>query len=353
MLETISTNKKYLAAALLMVFATVSPVLLSPDVAAAGQITSRKLTLGSPVGNAATTWAFEFTPTEATALNGISFEVCSTASGACTAPGSWTNAGSAFTSLTYNASNQTGWTLDNATGMLRIKNNSSAVSAAGPVVATFSSVTNPNVTNTTFFVRALTYSGDDFTTQVDNGVVAASTSQAINLTAAVDETLTFCTGTSGVTNSSCSGVTGSSVALGTLSPSSTNSGTSQIGVGTNGVGGYAISVNGNTLTSSAGTITALAAQAAAATGSEQFGLNLRDNATPDVGVDPDGSGTSSPSANYNTADQYRFVSGDAVASKVGTEEFRRFHASYIANVTTATEAGAYSTALTYICTSTF
>lgn len=343
----------YLLAALLLVFASTASLFNPGSAQAAGQLTSRKVTLGSSAGNTATTWAFTFTQTEATALNGITFQVCTTASGGCSAPGSWTNAGSAFTSLTYNGSNQTGWALDNAAGYLRIKNNTSVAAVSSPVVASFSSVTNPATTNAAFYVRVLTFSGDDYTSQVDNGVVAASTSQQLSLTATVDETLTFCTGTSGITNSSCAGATGSAVAFGTLSASSTNTGISQFGVGTNALTGYAVTVNGTTLTSGGATIGALASQTASASGSEQFGLNLRDNATPNFGTDPDGSGTATPTATFNTVDQYRFVTGDTVASKAGSDQFRRFHAAYIANIDTATEAGAYSSILTYICTATF
>jgi hypothetical protein len=97
----------------------------------------------------------------------------------------------------------------------------------------------------------------------------------------------------------------------------------------------------------------LASQTASSQGSEQFGINLRDNATPDIGAEPDGAGDATPTANYNTADQFRFVSGDSIASDAESDSFRRFHVSYIANVTTATEPGTYTTTLTYVCTATF
>ena len=347
----------YFAAAALLLLTLVFTLLSPTPASAAGQLTSRKLELSTSAGNTAATWTFTFSTTETTALNGITFQVCTTASGACTIPTSWTNAGSAFSSLTYNSSSQSGWTLDNAAGFLRIKNNSSSTSVANPVVATFTTVTNPNTTNETFFARILTYSGDDFTTQVDNGVVAASTAQQITVTASVDESLTFCTGTSGITNSSCTGATGGTAALGTLSASATNSVVSQIGVGTNATSGYSVTVNGTTLTCSscAGspTISALATQTASTIGTEQFGINLRDNATPNVGTDPDGAGDATPTANYNTVDQFRYVTGDSIASDAEPDSFRRFHVAYIANISTGTEAGNYSTVLTYICTATF
>ncbi len=349
----LNRQKLYLLPALLLVLVSLMSAFSSYTVSAAGQLTSRTLTLGSSASAASTTWSFTFTPTESTALNGMTFQVCSTASGACSVPGSWTNGGSAFDSLIYAGDSQSGWALDNSAGYLRIKNNASAQTVAGPVVVNFSSVNNPSTTNATFYVRALTFSGDDYTSQVDDGVVAASTSAQLSLSASIDETLTFCAATSGITTSSCSGATGAAVNFGTLSASATNTGVSQLGVGTNAKYGYAITVNGATLSSGTASIDALAAQTASASGTEQFGLNLRDNATPDFGTNPDGSGTANPNANYNTADQYRFVSGDTVASKSGTDQFRRFHVGYLVNINTASEAGAYTSTLTYIATATF
>jgi hypothetical protein len=238
--------------------ATLLAAIVLPSTAFAAQINNRKLTLGTSQGNTPTTWTFSFDPAATTALNGITFEVCDSASNSCVAPGSWTNSGSAYASLSYNGSSQSGWALDNTAGFLRIKNNASTQVTSSPIVVTFNSVTNPNTTNATFFVRINTYTGDDYTGQLDSGVVAASTAQQLNVTASVDESLTFCVGTSGVTTTSCTGATGSTVALGTLSASTTGSAISQLGVGTNAGVGFSITVNGTTLTSSGHTIYKLA-----------------------------------------------------------------------------------------------
>jgi hypothetical protein len=217
----------------------------------------------------------------------------------------------------------------------------------------FGNVQNPTTANQTFFARITLYSDNAYTTSVDTGVTAASTTTQISVTASVDEALTFCTGTSGVTSSSCGGATGSTVALGTVATSTTGSGTSQMGVTTNAGSGYAITINGTTLTSGSNTITALASQTASTQGSSQFGVNLRSNTTPSIGTDPSGSGTANPSANYNTVNQYRFVTGDSVASKGSQDDFRLFTVSYIANIANTTAPGSYSTTITYICTPTF
>ncbi len=348
---------KYLLASVVLSLASL--LLLAPNVANAAQLTSRSLTLSTsnPAASAATTsYTFAFTTATTATFQSFAAQICTTASGTCTTPTGFSNSSSTFTSSTIAGT----WAVSTATaGTLKATVSSGSASTTGGTAKNiiFGNVQNPTTTNQTFFARMTLYSDTAYTTAVDTGTVAASTANQITVTATVDETLTFCTGTSGITNSSCAGATGTSVALGSLSPSSTNSGLSQIGVGTNGVSGYAITINGTTLTcptcSGSPTITALASQTASTTGTEQFGVNLRANTTPSVGVDPDGSGTATPTANYNTANQFRFVTADTIASKASSDQFRRFQVSYIANIDTATEAGSYTSTMTYIATATF
>lgn len=322
---------------------------LSTTLVNAAQLTSRALTLGSSAPSASTTHKFDFTIPASNSIGSIKFQYCTTASGTCTTPSGLTT-----TSATLSAqSGATGFTINNTTnGSPYITRTAS--SSSGAVSYTLSGITNPSATNTTFYVRITTYASTDTTGGVtDSGTVAASTANQITVNATVDETLVFCTGTSGITSTSCAGATGSTVNLGSLTSSTTGSGTSQIGVSTNANSGYAITVSGATLTSGANTITALAAQTASTQGTAQYGLNLRDNATPDVGADPAGAGTATPTANYNTADQFRFVTGDQIASKASADNFRFFTVSYIANVAGNTPAGSYTTNMTYVGTATF
>lgn len=352
-LQQKSRTVLYLIVSVVLALVTLQSTMLPQ--ASAAQITSRKLTLSSSAGGASSvTYTFEFTVPSSTVLQSMQAQVCTTASGACTTPTGFVNSSSTLAAQPTNLGDASGWTVSTATaGSLRLSKSGNSAAPTGSQTVAFGNVTNPTAQNTTFFARITTYSDASWTTPVDTGTVAASTAQQITVSATVDETLTFCTGTSGITTSSCSGAAGSSVSLGTLTPSSTGSGISQIGVGTNGTSGYAITINGATLTSGANTISALSSQTASSTGTEQFGVNLRDNATPNVGTDPDGSGSGNPTANYNTADQYRFVTGDSIASRNAAEDFRRFHVSYVANIGTATEAGTYTATMTYIATATF
>ena len=124
---------------------------------------------------------------------------------------------------------------------------------------------------------------------------------------------------------------------------------------TNGATGYTITYNGATLTAGGRTIDAMAAKAVSSTGAEQFGINLKDNATPNTGTEPSGSGSGAPTADYNTADQYKFVASTTtdLASAAAATASNTFTVSYIANVAAVTEAAAYSTTITYICTGHF
>lgn len=145
------------------------------------------------------------------------------------------------------------------------------------------------------------------------------------------------------------------VSLGTLSDSSPGSGSHTLEVDTNATNGLTVTVTGSTLTSGSDTITAIGATGtASSSGSEQFGINLVDNATPNVGADASGtSPIASASAPYDTADEFAYVSGDTIASSSGAINETTFTVSYLANISASTESGTYSTTLTYAATANF
>lgn len=336
-----------------VVFALCSLLFAYPQHVSAAQITDRSLALSSSAGAASSiTYTFTFTVPASTTLESFEAEICTTASGSCTTPSGWTGASADLASQPTNYGDASGWSDESTSALLRMKKTGNSAAPSSSQTVAFNGVTNPTAQNTTFFARITTFSDDAYTTAVDSGVVAASTAQQISLSGTVDELLTFCSGTS-ITGTNCGTVSGSSIDFGTLSSSATSSDTSVMAASTNGSGGYSITLNGATLTSGSDTITALATQTAASTGSEQFGLNLKDNATPNVGADPSGSGSGDAEANYGTADSYRFVTGDAVASAAGATDANAFTVSYIVNIGGATEAGTYTATMTYICTATF
>ena len=204
-------------------------------------------------------------------------------------------------------------------------------------------VTNP---------AAATYVIDIGGTSGDDGkfAVAIAADDQVVVQTIIDPSITFTMTTTTVTLTTA--------AAGNPDASNTgynNGAANTLAASTNATSGYSITYNGSTLTSSGDTIDAIGGTpAASSTGSEQFGLNLKDNATPNTGAEPSG-GSGAPASDYNTADQFAYeISGAiALASAAGPTATTTYTASYIVNVAAQTEAGAYSTTVTYIATGNF
>ena len=344
--------------AIILAVASLQFALLNQK-AYAAQITSRSLTLSSTSpesANATTSYSFDFTvPTTGVAIQSFDVEICTTASGACTTPTGFSS-GSATVGSTTNLDDGNAVIDNSDVGILAVNNTGNATTPSNPVNVTFDNVQNPTTANQTFFARMTTYSDDAYSTPIDSGTVASSTTEPIDLTGVVDETIVFCTGTS-ITGTNCGTVSGSTVDFGTFSSATPSSGTSVMAASTNAVSGYAITINGSTLTcttcSGTPTIAALGSQTASSPGTAQFGANLRNNATPNVGSDPSGSGSGNYTANYGTTDQFRFVSGDDVASSGAATDANAFTVSYLVNIPGSQPAGTYTATMTFIATATF
>ncbi|MEO5628094.1 MAG: hypothetical protein ABIQ89_04390 [Candidatus Saccharimonadales bacterium] len=324
-----------------LVLALSSVLFALTGTASAAQITTRKLTVGSSVPSAVTTYTLNFALPSATVLQSFQAQICTTPSGACTTPSGFVNSASTLPSQPTTLGDASGWTVNTSTaGSLRLKKTGNAAARGGTSTVVFGNVTNPSAANSTFYARMTSFSDDAWTTAVDTGTTAASTAGQITVTAAVDENLSFT-------------LAAATVALGTLTSGTTGSGTSTMSASTNAANGYAITVAGGTLTSGANTIAALAANTASTQGTAQFGINLMANTTPSVGTAVSGAGTGAPATNYNTANSFRFGTGETVASAAAASNSNTYTVSYIANIPGNQAAGAYSTALTYIATATF
>ncbi len=205
-----------------------------------------------------------------------------------------------------------------ATGDTQITNNSSAASYTIAVGGTFGD------------------SGDI--------VINTLTDDQVSVSATVDESLTFT-------------ISDNSIGFGTLSASDdyfasgdTNGSATEaeahtLVVGTNASNGYTTTLNGATLTSGANTITAIGStNTASSTGSEQFGLRMTASG-----------GSGAVTAPY-AASGFAFDSAafpDQVASASGASANTTYSVRYLANITSSTEAGAYTATLTYVATANF
>jgi hypothetical protein len=322
---------------------------LLPLTASAAGLAPRNVVVGSSGQGVTTSYTANMTTATTANIGSIKFQFCDSATGTCNLPG-----GVVTTSSTLSAqSGATGFTLQNgANGAPYITRAAANLNSGTPLSYTLSTITNPAAANTTYYVRITTYTGSDGATgPTDNGTVAMSTAQPVQLTGVTPEILVFCVGTS--IGSDCTSVAGNTIDFGDFSPVATRTGTSVMQAQTNAANGYSITVNGTTLSSGANTIAAMAAQAGSVPGTGQFGLNLRANATPAVGSEPSGTGTGTFTANYGSADNYRFVTGDSVASAGVPTNANTFTSSYIANIGGAQAAGVYTATMTYICTASF
>lgn len=330
------------------IFAATIILASIPTSSYASAITSRRVVIGSSVASANTTYNFTFTAPSSTTIKSVKFQACDSASGACTQTGaasgfSSSTPGAALVGSPTNLGSGGTWTINTSeASSLRITNTSNTSSPSSDATVNFSNVHNPSASNSTFFIKITTYSDDAWTSEIDTGTVATSTAGVVTVTANVNETLTFT-------------LASSTVALGSITSGLTASGTSTFAVATNALTGYSVTYSGNTLTSGSSTIDAMSARAASSSGSKQFGINLRNNTTPDVGTDKSGTGTGGTVASdYNVIDEFKFLpAGEEIANSTTPTNSNTFTISYIANVDDVTPAGQYSTDINFVAVAKF
>jgi hypothetical protein len=374
-----------LLAAVLIFAATVTQAFPQQHVQAAG-IGHRSLTLiagaldGGSKSGGTVSHRFDLDlPADANSVGSIKFEYCTTAANAvvsdtCVAPTGLDASGASI----LNEAGITGMDMHaSGTSFYLSKSPTFALSSLTTVSYTISGIVNPNYgssvpdTNKTFFVRVTVYTGTSADgTVIHEGTVAASTAEPIKLDGIMPESLVFCTGatvstTAGVPD--CTTATSGSILFSQLfSPVLTATATSQMAASTNAGSGYIITVNGPTLTNGTNTITALTSADTSKHGNSQFGLNLKANTidTTPIGAEiaPASNGTNyrgqaTPLSGYETADTFKFNSGDTVADSAnataGGTDAQIYTVTYIANVPGSLPAGRYASTLTYICTPKF
>lgn len=120
--------------------------------------------------------------------------------------------------------------------------------------------------------------------------------------------------------------------------------------------GYAVQIFGTPPSYGGHTITSMATSESSVPGTEQFGINLVANTQPQsFGASPDNGlfGFGTAAENYNTANKYRFVSGETIASAPKSSGKTIYTVSYIVNVSSMTPGGQYSGNQTIIVTGTY
>jgi hypothetical protein len=349
-----------------LVATTVAPMTAH----ATTTLTARKVVLGNSAASATTTYTSTFTTSANENIQAVKFELCDSPleGSTCTRPalgsllGAGINTGGPTSSEFSGFSAGSGGQAATDTVFWATKGTAQAFSNATSYTLQLTNIANPSTTNYSYYIRITTYANANGTGQNEFGAVAVSTASQITVTGNMPESLVFCVGITISTDCTTIGG-GTTVDFGTFSPLATNMGTSVMQASTNASSGYAITVNGTTMTSGINTIPAMGTQSAnslgcapsctSTTGVSQFGTNVRDNATPNVGANVSGVGTATGQGGYNTPDSFRYFSGDTVAGVGGASKANTFTNSYIVNVGGDQAAGQYTATMTYICTATF
>lgn len=216
----------------------------------------------------------------------------------------------------------------------------------------FDNIKNPNSAGS-YYLRMQTFSSINATgAAIEEGGAVFAILSGLSINTEVPPYLRFCVGVT-IDNFDCSTATSFFIDLGELRTTQITKASSQFLAATNALSGYSVSVNGTTLTSGSHVIPALAVQTAPSTGVSQFGINLRSNSNPAIGADRTGPGTASVSGSYNTANLYKYNSGDTLVSSPVSSDNNKFTVSYITDVSSAQEPGFYTTTLSFICLANF
>lgn len=219
---------------------------------------------------------------------------------------------------------------------------------------TFSNIRNPTDSQQAFAIRLQTLeSSTGAGSQVDFGSVRGQVTEGIVLETQVPPMLIFCVAEQ--VEEHCAETNDNYYTdMGQLSHASTLTAQSQMAVGTNASGGFAITAVGAPMSAGTSIITPLATPTTSQQGNNQFGINLVENTSPAVGSNPVGDWANAvASTDYSMPDRYKFVSGDVVAYSPNVSLMRKFTVSYVVNSHENLRAGVYSTTITYIASGRF
>ncbi len=326
-------------------------VFMVPD-AAATRLQQRGLFMRHNEPGVATDYTVSFRYTTPAAIGSVDMLFCDSPIPyePCVTPAGLTVAGASLT----NQTGETGFAISTQTANHIVLTRPPSMTTSGLSSYTFSNVVNPTNTNHAFSIRLRTHTSTNASgTQVDFGSVRGQVATGISLETQVPPMLIFCiaqqvelhcTSTNDVYYHD----------MGELSPRSTLTAQSQMAVGTNASGGFAITAYGTPPTAGTSVIAGLSTPTESRPGINQFGINLAANSSPQIGKDPEGTWTNAIAApGYGTTNKYKYVSGDVVASSPDVSLMKRFTVSYILNSSEDLRAGVYTTTITFVASGRF
>ncbi|HEX4774398.1 MAG TPA: hypothetical protein VH234_02690 [Candidatus Saccharimonadales bacterium] len=222
----------------LVLFVAFGPLMLLNMTATADQISNRSLNILSAQASATTTYTFKFTPAQTNQIQSVMLQACTTPLGSCTAPSGLNLSGGTVSQSGFQGA--TNFTKDTSTsgcttvGVLCVTRSNTTAQTLVAHTLTDTGAVNQDGTNCsaaancTFFVRITTFSDAAYTTKIDSGTVASSTTQAFTVNAAIQEVLSFCIGATTIDDADtttpplCSAISGTALALGVLDSAHVN-----------------------------------------------------------------------------------------------------------------------------------
>lgn len=152
-------------------------------------------------------------------------------------------------------------------------------------------------------------------------------------------------------------VTAANIDIGILDANNPTTTSGQFFVRTWQAGGYSVRTESDPPTNQLNNyqMQTPATPATSIAGNEQFGINLVDNLSPDVGADPQQVPDNTfsfgqPTANYNTADSFTYNKGDVIASSAQSTSVTLYTISYLYNISQTTPSGRYNFAHNIVAT---
>jgi hypothetical protein len=402
-----------LATALVLFLTSLVPLLVTQSASAYALLGPRQVRMStSQVSATGASYRVKFRVTsDATDLGGIVVSFCQTTpiigDTTCTVPAGFTLNGVTVNGQTTGAADEGDATADISTltttqiedhdgtgdtdqNTLTLSN-ATAVTAASIdandyVAFTINGVVNPSATGS-FYARIYTYDTEaeaqGYTLAdphvvgqaIDAGGIALSTADQITVTAKVQERLVFCVYTTGAGND-CTGKSGTSVTLGDTNGVLDPSGVyvdknAKYSITTNASGNAIVRAKGATLTSGSFTVDAFGAPNTSTPGSEEFGFCAYQSAGAGMTIDADydggagaecsgttqSAGTGTPGGD-NSA-EFAFVTaglsstyGDDVATKPAGS-YSTGIIVFAGNISNTTEAGIYTSTMTFIATGSY
>ncbi len=319
----------------------------------AAELVQRRIVIGTSVAGSVTSHTIRFTTQTSTSVGSIVLEYCTNLpfyDSPCNQPAGLiiNNATiasqSGVTGLSVNAGQST-------VNRLVLSRTASIVNGTLAQIS-LNNITNQSSSNQSVYVRISVKNATDGTgTPVDFGAVVYSTADGVGVGGYVPPYLTFCVGITVALE--CTTTSGFIMNLGEMSPLYTSSSTSQFAAATNDPTGYNVYMNGDTVTSGNEVIPNLTSNTSSSIGTSQFGINLRSNSSPLSGADVSGIGTGVPTANYDTPNSYRYVSGEMIARSAFPTLYNRYTVSYMVNVSDDQKPGVYAASFTFTAVASF